>query len=642
MPPNTPVSPPIPRVRDMAPSRPPRPPTRPARDPKEMLKKRGADLIGKISDKDRYGIFLEPVDVDSVEGYLEVISRPMDLSTAQKNLQMGVYRTPMELHDDLELIWANCCTFNTDHSVFFKEAVRLRALAARYYDDLVRLLIRDGVAPALGLCNSRHNAPSSARMSQKRPPRHRVSSQNSDLVARIHSPSLQTSEPISIDADEDENESKSASASASAGQVSFRDVHLRRARANYDAAVTAAAGAAVEAKEAAKAAGFPISPPPSNKEIFSGPNGILRNVSDAPPVDVPPQKYPIMSNPSVRDSCCEIPIAWRRIGRWHSRGVTQSKFLSRERSRDVRMGRRYQRYVQKSAPFARRLLATILDAEVVQEHDLKVLASSQNANGCAMAEGIVKRRQYQMMKNSTSGGGNEMNGIMTDGKANGVHDGMEIVGGVTNNTLSHVDDHSKPNKRPRGKSEVVLPNGNCKNQNYTETAFGEYLKDFLGVERFSKLKGHRIDDIAESCRQAPQKNSIYRLRSLAKAKGIEPASVSDLLMDVPDKAQPCNDSQDIHPYLDEESRSNSRNMNHLLNCNYETMMNILRLRALRENADACRKENLEDKEREYVERLAEGMSRAVQCLPPHYVVHAVDAAESAAAITRSYGHAPNE
>ncbi|CAN8076070.1 unnamed protein product, partial [Agarophyton chilense] len=152
----------------MAPSRPPRAPARVLRDPKELLKRRGADLLRKISDRDRYGIFLQPVDVDAIDGYAQLIARPMDLATCQNNLAMGVYRTPMELRADLDLIWSNCCTFNADNSIYFKEAVRLRALAARYYDDLIRALVKDGVAAALGLSRGGGGGPSS---SARLPPR---------------------------------------------------------------------------------------------------------------------------------------------------------------------------------------------------------------------------------------------------------------------------------------------------------------------------------------------------------------------------------------------------------------------------------------------------------------------------------------
>eukprot|EP00171_Calliarthron_tuberculosum_P011371 IDg11371t1 len=127
---------------------PPKPPrvTLPrARDHRDILKRRSIELIRKIEDKDKHAIFLEPVEADQVPGYADVITRPMDLSTIRKSVTMGVYRTPAELRADIDLIWANCIKFNADGSIYYREAVRLRALAGKYFEEFLRNLARDGL-----------------------------------------------------------------------------------------------------------------------------------------------------------------------------------------------------------------------------------------------------------------------------------------------------------------------------------------------------------------------------------------------------------------------------------------------------------------------------------------------------------------
>lgn len=598
------------RPRTMAPSRPPRAPQRTPRDPRELLKKRGADLLRKISDKDRYGIFLQPVDVDAIDGYAQLIARPMDLSTCQNNLAMGVYRTPMELRTDLDLIWSNCCTFNADDSIYFKEAVRLRAVCARYYDDFVKALVKDGVAPALGLFRA-SGASSSARLPPRRPPRPRVS----DQTARLASPSVQHSDLHSVDADGDTH---SASASASVAQASsFRDVHLRRARANYDAAVTAAAAAIHEARQAAQAAGLPDAPPPTEDEIFKGPNNEFERKAPAHTGASPAINTHLFRSQLLRDSCSQIPLAWRRIGRWHVRGATQSAFLTTERARDVRYGRKYEQFVRDSAPMARRLLASILDPHVVRRHDLAQMEKlSKHANGSS------SRVEHTPKK----GGSFAPNGVHSDGKKNGVTDAMDVDKPVK---VGHDRQH-KSKKRPRSSTETAIPNG--VHMSATASAFADHLKDLIEPKRFKHMSPKRIEELSQASLHVPPKQSIYRVRSLLRSKGIDPRFVSAIMTD--DAESYCADAQN-HVAQDGVAASQQHKMEQLLSSNYAIMMNVLRLRALRESTAEAMQERIEDKERDSVEMLANSLSLAVRNLAPRFLVHPADAADSAMNLAQS-------
>ncbi|PXF45563.1 Histone acetyltransferase GCN5 [Gracilariopsis chorda] len=103
--------------------RPLRVPTRVLGDLKKQLKKRGNNLLGKVSYCDGYWMFLQHVDFVAINGYAEVFAHPMELSICHYNLAMGVYRMLMKLRADLDLIWYNCCTFNANDSIYFKEAM---------------------------------------------------------------------------------------------------------------------------------------------------------------------------------------------------------------------------------------------------------------------------------------------------------------------------------------------------------------------------------------------------------------------------------------------------------------------------------------------------------------------------------------
>ena len=56
--------------------------------------------------------FVKPVTEKEAPDYQRVISRPMDLGTVSRKLREGVYRSPAEMLDDVELIWQNARQYN--------------------------------------------------------------------------------------------------------------------------------------------------------------------------------------------------------------------------------------------------------------------------------------------------------------------------------------------------------------------------------------------------------------------------------------------------------------------------------------------------------------------------------------------------
>lgn len=598
----------------MAPSRPPRPPPRVEKDSKEQLKKRGADFIRKISDKDRYAIFLEPVDTEQVPGYTDVISRPMDLSTAQKNLQMGVYRTPMELRADIDLIWSNCCMFNDDTSIYFKEAVRLRALSARYYDDFIRVLTRDGVAAELGLANNRQNGPT--RIPTKRPRQMRSNTHTESTIRKQDSTSRDKLDLVSSAADGSASASASASALA-ARQNSVSDIHIRRAQAAYDAAKNTADSVFEEVKEASKAAGIPFSPQDHSKEIFRGPQGL-------------PGEHSLFSNQLQRDSCAPIPYHWRQLGRWHTRGQVHPKFLTRERARNVQFGRRYDKFVRKSAPVARRLLSVVLDPETVQKHDQqRNFSIDDNSTGKASNDSACFSlgQHYDTKLNGTV-----KPHMKKDGNIHKDVDKMDVDAFPLSTTLEHSPEQVNSSQNCR---EFGLPNGFDNSAPSNE----DLLKDILGPGRYEKIMKQRKSPSPKSGTSgSTSRNSIYRLRSLLRTNGVNPSFVTGLLHESNEKNFSKDSRANISDYkqtIDENGRPHDENLKRLLQANQSTMMNVLRLRALREQAHFSVQEDLEDREREYMDILAKGMTLAIRNVPPRFVAHPADVAEAAQSLCRT-------
>lgn len=60
--------------------------------------------------------FLTPVDAKAwgAVDYYDVIKRPMDISTLEKNLQENKYTNEEQFHADVKLMFRNCYTYNPE------------------------------------------------------------------------------------------------------------------------------------------------------------------------------------------------------------------------------------------------------------------------------------------------------------------------------------------------------------------------------------------------------------------------------------------------------------------------------------------------------------------------------------------------
>lgn len=593
------------------------------KDPKEQFKRRGSDLIRKVSDKDRYGIFLDPVDTTIVGGYTDVIARPMDLSTLGRNLQLGVYSTPAELYSDLELIWSNCCTFNESSTIFFREAVRLRALSARFYDDLLLLLERDGVAEALGISNQAHSQSTSViRPALKRPPRYPPTQPRSNLNAAgtLSASNAPGDGSGALGAELDASGVPLSSGGlTSASGATVQRSQLQQAQMNRDAALETMQLAKAEVEHAAQKAGIPIDDESRNHEgdngtmqpaqLYQGPSGILGDHRDGRPIIENPEKYPFMNNEHMKLQCSQIPLAWRRVGRWHPPGSTFTPTLSVERARDVHYGRKFEAYVRKSAPVARRLLASVLDPNVVEAHDEKLLAKASLSyeNSCTA---------------DTNGKSGHANGTCND-NANITDPGVEPRVQSVGCSGSRKRPRSKANERGNGKTDAIRE----------DSEMGRFLTEVVGIERVRKA-ARANEPVPGFLDTTPSKQSLSRMRSLLKSKGIDGSFVSELFIDEDSKG--AQDGAAVNGNdVEGNDRLANEELRRLLNANYEAMLNGLRLRALRDSVNEAEREEVEDRERECAETAAKGVALAVRQLLPRCVVHPVDVAECAKALCGS-------
>lgn len=86
--------------------------------------------LGELEDAEP---FLLPVDYEGLglQDYLQVVTRPMDLSTIQGKLKGRKYSLVGEVLQDLQLIWDNCRLYNAAGSAIVQHANRMERHTAR-------------------------------------------------------------------------------------------------------------------------------------------------------------------------------------------------------------------------------------------------------------------------------------------------------------------------------------------------------------------------------------------------------------------------------------------------------------------------------------------------------------------------------
>lgn len=102
-------------------------------------------LLDSIFTKDAQEIFTEPVDVEEVPDYMDVVTQPMDLSTMRSKLRDGKYETLDDMENDFNLMIHNCLAYNNKDTIFYRAGVRMRDQCCPLFKAVRKELIRDGI-----------------------------------------------------------------------------------------------------------------------------------------------------------------------------------------------------------------------------------------------------------------------------------------------------------------------------------------------------------------------------------------------------------------------------------------------------------------------------------------------------------------
>jgi bromodomain-containing factor 1 len=89
------------------------------------------DILNELLKSKYQGIswpFLEPVNLEQVPGYIEVVKNPTDLSTIKKRLNDKLYESVEEFHKELKLMVNNCFKFNNDVKKIYDCGIEMERL----------------------------------------------------------------------------------------------------------------------------------------------------------------------------------------------------------------------------------------------------------------------------------------------------------------------------------------------------------------------------------------------------------------------------------------------------------------------------------------------------------------------------------
>ncbi|XP_042021877.1 bromodomain-containing protein 9-like [Salvia splendens] len=93
-------------------------------------------ILDKLQKKDTYGVFSEPVDIEELPDYFDVIDKPMDFGTVREKLDRGAYKKLEELEADVFLICSNAMLYNAPDTVYYRQAHSIQEIAKRDFENL--------------------------------------------------------------------------------------------------------------------------------------------------------------------------------------------------------------------------------------------------------------------------------------------------------------------------------------------------------------------------------------------------------------------------------------------------------------------------------------------------------------------------
>jgi bromodomain and PHD finger-containing protein 1 len=105
-------------------------------------------ILDQLVGKDNLEIFLEPVDVNEVPDYANVIKSPMDLGTMREKLRAGQYDSIDDLESDFSLMIRNCLLYNNKETIFYKVGVKMKEQGMVIFRQVRKELERSGMIEA--------------------------------------------------------------------------------------------------------------------------------------------------------------------------------------------------------------------------------------------------------------------------------------------------------------------------------------------------------------------------------------------------------------------------------------------------------------------------------------------------------------
>ena len=104
---------------------------------REEVANRYHNVIRLLRQQPAAKYFKDPVDWQKLQlwNYLEVIERPMDLSTILRKLESLEYETVAALRADVDLVWQNALTYNGPNSWIKKYIDEMRAIASKKFSE---------------------------------------------------------------------------------------------------------------------------------------------------------------------------------------------------------------------------------------------------------------------------------------------------------------------------------------------------------------------------------------------------------------------------------------------------------------------------------------------------------------------------
>lgn len=190
--------------------------------PLEMLsnQKNMIVMIEKLMKEKSAAPFLSPVDTNLAPGYLDIIKRPMDLSTIAGLVSSGKYAGDMSLfRSDMQLIWENCIAYNVPDSYISKKATKFSEVFEQVYLQVVgknKSASSVNINPVTSSSSSSEDKDALKHSTQKS-----VDSMASLKQMKSGKDSQSLSKPVDFDATHSHSRSHTSALAAGTGEVSL-------------------------------------------------------------------------------------------------------------------------------------------------------------------------------------------------------------------------------------------------------------------------------------------------------------------------------------------------------------------------------------------------------------------------------------